>query len=97
VPNDASITVRISNELRRALDEEAAKLRRSRSFVVNEALEQRLTDRGGFKHRPPQRTPDERRAGFEKILEIGRRNAHVQNYKNAQEVIDFIREIRGDD
>ncbi len=96
MPNDASISIRLPETTRRALDAAANKARRSRAFIVKEALDQYLKNARRSKLRLKEWTAEERRAGLQRILEIQRQSADRENYRTAQEVIDFIRDIRGD-
>lgn len=89
--SDAVLSIRLPEATRRALDEAARKTRRSRAFVVKEALDRHL-GRIEYEH-----SLAERRSAFERILALKGAGVGPEGGRSAEDIDAMIREIRGDD
>jgi predicted DNA-binding protein len=89
-PSDTTISIRLPKETRKALDEAAKVTRRSRAFLVKEALDHHL------KRIMSQHNVEDRRRRFQLLYEL--QGAGAQDGGRSAEDIDaMIRYIRGDD
>jgi hypothetical protein len=67
-----------------------------RAFIVKEALDRYLKQ--SLKRRIKERTPEERRAGYRRILALaGVGVPRGESGRTAEDIDKMIREIRGDD
>ncbi len=92
MPDDATLSIRLPAATRKALDAAARKLRRSRGFIVKEAIDRHL-DR-----LVSEASRDARRETLDRILAL--KGAGVRKGDRGisdEEVISRSREIRGDD
>ena len=86
-----NLSVRLPDETRVRLEQAAKSTRRSRSFLVKEALERHLTEivneqgRGGAKSR------------LEKLLALAGAGVRLGGPQTAEEIDGRIREFRGDE
>jgi predicted DNA-binding protein len=87
---DSTISLRLPAKMRRALDDAAKRTRRSRAFIVKEALDRYLNTV------LKAQSASERRRKFDKLLAM--QGAGTKSgYRSAEEIHAMIREIRGDD
>lgn len=89
--NDSTISVRLPGETRKALDEAAKITRRSRAFLIKEALDKHLY---GILR---QQTAAERRSAFQRLYALQGAGKGPEGYRTAEDIDAMIREIRGDD
>ena len=86
-----TVTLRLPPKMRRSLDRAAKISRRSRSFIMKEALDRHLPTIVGEQTRAEGQTRPAR------ILAMAGAGARYSTFKSADEVIRQIREFRGDE
>ena len=91
--NNASptISLRLSDEVRERLDSLAARTRRSRSFLMQEALARYLDE-----IEREQTVPLQRRS-LSKVFSMAGAGADARHPRSAEEINKHIRWLRGDD
>jgi predicted transcriptional regulator len=89
--SETTISIRLPREIRKALDEAAKTTRRSRAFLMKEALERHLED---IKR---EQSPADRQAAYGRIYALQGSGKGAKGYRTAEEIDALIREIRGDD
>jgi predicted transcriptional regulator len=86
-----TITVRLPDSTRKALDRIAKATRRSRSYLVKEAIERHIDE---IALRQAREEPRQRLA---RLMALAGAGASLSTYKSAEEVDAAIRAIRGDE
>ena len=90
MPDDyPSVSVRLSPELMKALDDLARRQKRSRSAIVKEVLQKHLLE--------DYDAPAKRKERLEGLMKFAGIGAELSTYKSAEEVDATIRYLRGDD
>jgi predicted DNA-binding protein len=89
--SDATISVRLPHKTRKALDKAAKDTRRSRAFLIKEALDRHLTSIGADERR------DDVARRLRLIEELAGAGASAGGLRSAEEIDAMIREMRGDD
>lgn len=86
-----TLSVRLPEKTRERLDQAATSTRRSRSFLIQEALERHLneivTEQGG----------DARKSRLERLLALAGVGERLAGPQTAEEIDARIREFRGDE
>lgn len=91
MPATSTLTVRLPDETRDALDRAAEKLQRSRAFLIRQLVDRHLDDVVRAE------TPGAHGDRFARIRALALRGGELSRFRSAEEVDAFIREGRGDD
>jgi uncharacterized protein (DUF1778 family) len=86
-----TITVRLPASTRRTLDRIAKATRRSRSFLMKEALERHLWDIAR------EQAPEAAGGRYARIVAMRGAGKKYSTYASPEDVIRAVREFRGDD
>jgi len=86
-----TLTIRLPDATRRTLDRAAKATRRSRSFLMKEALERHLQDI------MREHAPEGSGGRYARIIAMRGAGKNYSTYTSAEDVIRTIREFRGDE
>lgn len=87
----STITIRLPDSTRKTLDRIAKATRRSRSYLVKEAIERHIDEIALRQAR------EESRQRLSRLMALAGAGAGISTFKSADEVDAAIREMRGDE
>lgn len=93
----STLTVRLPDETRDALDQAAQTLRRSRAFIIKELVDRHLDALVDQDKAPVAPDSVATQGRFAELFALAERGGALSRFKTAEEVDAYIRKIRGDD
>jgi RHH-type rel operon transcriptional repressor/antitoxin RelB len=87
----STLSLRLTKEARERLDKAAARSRRSRAYIVQEALERHLDEI------EREETPAPKKSRFAAILSLAGAGAALNGPRTKEDIDNDIRWLRGDD